>query len=94
MKNISDVRIYHVKNGGTLLGYASINLDGIIVKGFLIRQKKGNIFITMPSKKEERNGQITWLELFTPPAEEREQIVRAIKEKYEAAIHDEAVLEQ
>lgn len=86
MKNISDVRIYHVKNGGTLLAYASINLDGTIIKGFLIRRSKGNIFITMPSKKEEREGKVSWLELFTPPDHEREQIVEAIRKKYEETL--------
>ena len=46
-----EARIYPLKNSGNLLATASIEIEGIVIRGFKIVKGKGSNFVSWPSQK-------------------------------------------
>ncbi len=86
MKTVLDVqaRTYPVKDGGNLLAFASVNLNGcFVVTGIrLVTGEKGP-FVSMPSRKD-RNGEYHDV-CFPITSDMRAAIQTAVLEEYQRA---------
>lgn len=44
-------KVYPVKSNGNLLATASIEIEGIVIKGFKLVEGRDNVFVSWPSQK-------------------------------------------
>ncbi len=82
---ITEVKIKLIVNGAQLKGIAQVSLDDVfLVKDIKIVQGKEGLFIAMPSKKVEINGEVKHIDIAHPLNNTfREILSKAILEEFE-----------
>lgn len=88
---ITEVKIKLIVNGAQLKGIAQVSLDDVfLVKDIKIVQGKEGLFIAMPSKKVEINGEVKHIDIAHPLNNTfREILSKAILEEFEKELQQQ-----
>ena len=88
---ITEVKIKLIVNGAQLKGIAQVSLDDVfLVKDIKIVQGKEGLFIAMPSKKVEINGEVKHIDIAHPLNNTfREILSKAILEEFDKELKNQ-----
>lgn len=80
-------RVYKVEGKGNLKANATVTLDGMFaVNGITVVEGKNGLFISMPQRSYEKDGQKQYKDIFFPvSADARKEIQDAVLAAYEEA---------
>lgn len=81
---ISDVKIWKNEQGGNTKAYASITFEGaFVVTGLKVVEGKNGLFVSMPSRKVQKDGNDEYKDICFPITKEfREVIITAVLDKF------------
>lgn len=75
------VKVYPVKNNGNLLANASIEIEGIVIKGFKVVEGRDSDFVSWPSQKG-KDGKY-YDQVFALNKNIRREVEESILEEYD-----------
>jgi DNA-binding cell septation regulator SpoVG len=62
---VTDVKFNKVNSSGSLLGFASVEFDGILtIKGFTVMTGQNGMFVKLPSTQDKKDPKKFWPNLF------------------------------
>jgi len=76
---VTSVRVWPIKNGGSLIGSAAVVLDSdggdiAINRIRVVRRKDGGAFVALPSESYEKDGDTHYVELVRLPSRVMKEI--------------------
>lgn len=80
-------RINKTNSEGNIKAYASVVLDdALVLTGIKVVEGSNGLFISMPSRQYEQNGEKKYADLFFPITKEaREELQKTVLEAYQKA---------
>lgn len=80
MKNLKVENVFVVMKEGTKIkGNATVNIDGIIVNDIKVIQGKSGLFVGLPSRSYEKDGETKWVETIRfENVEDQEAVTQAV----------------
>lgn len=82
MVEITEVRIYKVKDAGNLLAYSTVTLNNsYVIHGLKVMEGEAGLWVSMPASKNKKGE---FKDIFHPITKEaRDALVNAVIEAYE-----------
>lgn len=73
-----------------VIAFASITISGFAVHGIKVMESEKGLYVSMPARSYEKNGETEYKDIFHPiTAESREELINSVLGAYEQKLQEE-----